>query len=71
MNEDTKQQEQKGNGVLPSVTNRTFKCLGCKHYGIVINDKGGTAKTCSVLKNDIRVIVDLDAPTCTDYVYGW
>jgi len=54
------------------VTNRTFKCLGCKHYDVkVVNDKGGTAKTCNVNKNDVRIIVDLDAPDCTDYVYGW
>ena len=61
-----------GNGVLPCVTNRTFKCLGCKFYSIkVTNDKGGTTKICNVKQNDIRAIVDLDAPNCTDYVYGW
>ena len=54
------------------VTNRTYKCLGCKHYDVkVTNGKGGTAKTCNVNKNDVRVIVDLDAPNCNDYVYGW
>lgn len=54
------------------VTNRTFKCLGCKFYDIkVTNDKGGTTKICNVKPNDIRAIVDLDAPNCTDYVYGW
>lgn len=57
---------------IGGVTNRTYKCLGCKHYDVkVINDKGGTAKTCNVNKNDVRIIVDLDAPNCTDYVYGW
>lgn len=54
------------------VNKRTFRCLGCKHYSIkVINDKGGTAKTCNTKFNDPRTIVDLDAPNCTDYVYGW
>ena len=57
---------------IGGVTNRTYKCLGCKHYDVkVINDKGGTAKTCNVNKNDVRIIVDLDAPNCTGYVYGW
>ena len=33
----TSKQEQCSIGV---VTNRTYKCLGCKHYGIkVVNDK--------------------------------
>ena len=60
------------NDYLHSVTKRTFRCLGCKHYDVkVINDKGGTAKVCKVRENDIRVIVDLGAPNCTDYVYGW
>ena len=54
------------------VANRTFRCLGCKHYDVkVVNDKGGTAKTCDVDKNGVRVIVDLDAPNCIDYMYGW
>jgi hypothetical protein len=57
---------------LGSVTKRTFKCLGCKHYDVkVINDKGVTTRVCKVKENDIRTIVDLDAPNCTDYVYGW
>ena len=57
---------------LHSVTKRTFKCLGCKHYDVkVINDKGGTTRVCKVKENDIRIIIDLDAPNCVDYVYGW
>ena len=57
---------------IVGVTNRTFKCLGCKNYGVkVIDGKGGIAKTCNVNKTDVRIIVDLDAPNCTDYVYGW
>lgn len=57
---------------IASVTKRTFKCLGCKHYDIkAINDKGGTARVCKVKVNDHRVIVNLDAPNCNDYVYGW
>ena len=60
------------NDSLHSVTKRTFKCLGCKHYDVkVINDKGGTTRVCKVKENDIRTIVDLDATNCTDYVYGW
>lgn len=55
-----------------NVTDRTFKCLGCKRYDIkVINDKGVTARICKAKQNDHRIIVDLDAPNCTDYVYGW
>ena len=57
---------------IHSVTKRTFRCLVCKHYDVkVINDKGVAVKVCKVRGNDIRVIVDLDAPNCTDYVYGW
>ena len=57
---------------IANVTKRTYKCLGCKHYSsTVINDKGGTANTCNSIRKDPRVIVDLDAPKCTDYVYGW
>ena len=57
---------------LGSVTKRTFKCLGCKHYGVeVVNDKGGIAKVCKIKENDTRVIVNLDAPNCTNYEYGW
>ena len=57
---------------LSGVTKRTYKCLGCKHYNVkLINDKGGTDRTCNVNKNDVRIIVNLDAPDCTDYVYGW
>ena len=53
---------------LTDVTKRTFRCLGCKHYDVkVINDKGVTAKVCKVRENDIRAIVDLDAPNCTDF----
>lgn len=60
------------NDYLHNVTKRTFRCLGCKHYDVkVINDKGGVSRVCKVRENDIRVIVDLDAPNCTDYVYGW
>ena len=58
--------------ILGSITKHTFKCLECKHYDVkVINDKGGTSRVCKVKENDIRIIVDLDAPNCTDYVYGW
>lgn len=54
------------------VTSRTLKCLKCKNYNIkVVNDKGGTAKVCNAKLNDPRIIVDLDAPNCTDFVYGW
>ncbi len=57
---------------IASVANRTFKCLGCKHYDVkVVNDKGGTTRVCKVKENDTRTIVDLDAPNCNDYVYGW
>ena len=57
---------------LGSVTKRTFRCLGCKHYGVeVTNDKGGTMRVCKSKKDDVRAIVDLDAPNCADYVYGW
>ena len=57
---------------LGSVTKRTFKCLGCKHYGVeVTNDKGGTVRVCKVKKDDIRAIVNLDAPNCTNYEYVW
>ena len=60
------------NGVLDSVTKRTSKCLGCKYYDIrVADDKGGILKTCEVNEDDPRAIVDLDAPNCTDYEYGW
>lgn len=55
---------------IQRVTNHTYKCLGCKHYNIkIVNDKGGTSKTCNVNKNDVRVIVDLSAPNCNDYVF--
>jgi hypothetical protein len=54
------------------VASRTFKCLKCKNYSIkVVNENGGTAKVCNAKINDPRIIVDLDAPKCTDYVYGW
>ena len=62
--------------IIGSATKRTFKCLSCKHYYVkVINSKGGTARACNVNNSDIRVIVDLDAPNCTDYTHmvgkGW
>lgn len=70
MKNETQKTEQPCN--IHSVTKRTFKCLGCKHYDVnVVNDKGATARVCKVKENNIRVIVDLDAPNCTDYVYGW
>jgi len=60
------------NGVLDSVTKRTYKCLGCQHYDIrVADDKGGILKVCEVREDDPRAIVDLDAPNCTNYEYGW
>ena len=58
--------------LVGAVTSRTLKCLKCKNYSIkVINDKGGTANVCNAKINDQRVIVDLDAPNCNDYTYGW
>lgn len=52
--------------------NRTLKCLKCKNYSVkVVNEKGETSRFCNAKINDPRVIVDLDAPKCTDYVYGW
>ena len=58
--------------VQTDVTSRTLKCLKCKNYSIkVVNEKGGTAKICNAKINDPRIIVDLDAPKCTDYVHCW
>ena len=57
---------------IGAVTSRTFKCLKCKNYSVkVINEKGGTSRVCNAKTNDPRVIVDLDAQKCTDYLYGW
>lgn len=72
MNDERGIEKDKGNGVLPCVTNRTFKCLKCKNYSIkVVNEEGGTSRVCNAKINDPRIIVNLDAPNCTDYVYGW
>lgn len=49
-----------------------FKCLKCKNYSVkVANEKGVTSRVCNAKINDPRVIVNLGAPNCTDYVYGW
>ena len=69
MNSNEPQNPQLNTG---AVTSRTFKCLKCKNYSIkVVNEKGVTAKICNAKINDTRIIVDLDAAGCTDYVYGW
>jgi RNA polymerase-binding transcription factor DksA len=53
-------------------TSRNYKCLKCKNYTVkVVNEKGGTAKVCNAKINEPRVIVDLDAPNCTDYAVLW
>jgi hypothetical protein len=57
---------------IGAVTSRTFKCFKCKNYTVkVVDENGGTAKVCNAKINDPRIIVDLEAPNCTDYVYGW
>ena len=59
-------------GVGNTKNSSGMECLKCKKYSIkVVNEKGGTAKICNAKINDPRIIVDLDAPKCTDYLYGW
>lgn len=51
---------------------RSYKCLKCTNYSIkVTNGNGGYARICNLKTNDPRIIVDLDAPNCTDYVHRW
>jgi hypothetical protein len=69
---EMEKEERTANDTKLAATIRTFKCLKCKNYTVkVVNENGGTAKICNAKINDPRVIVDLDAPNCTDYVYGW
>jgi hypothetical protein len=52
--------------------NRTYKCLKCKFYEIKVkNEKGGISRVCNFREGSPRIIVNLDAPNCNDYVYGW
>ena len=63
---------QKNQSCQTDVNSRNFKCFKCKNYSVkVVNEKGGTSRVCNAKINDPRVIVDLAAPNCTDYVYGW
>ena len=70
--EETSKNNETAQLGIGAVTSRTFKCFKCKNYSVkVVDEKGGTLKVCNAKLNDPRVIVDLDAPKCTDYVYGW
>ena len=53
-----------------SVNKRTYKCLECNLYDIKIGKtKNSIDRICTKLKNDPRIIVDLDAPNCNHYIF--
>lgn len=55
---------------INGVTQRTYKCFDCKHYDVKTGkSRGSVNRICNAIKNDPRIIVDLDAPNCNDYVY--
>ena len=69
MSKDNEQTETK-QCTIPSVRQRTYKCFDCKHYDVKTGKiRGSVNRICNVIKNDPRIIVDLDAPDCNDYVY--
>lgn len=55
---------------ISGVTQRTYRCFDCKNYDVKTGKvRGSVDRICSAIKNDSRIIVDLDAPDCNDYVY--
>ena len=59
MNTDNKNTETK---------QRTYKCFDCKNYDVQTGKiRGSVNRICNKIKNDPRIIVDIDAPNCNDY----
>ncbi len=47
---------------------RTYKCFDCKYFRIETGKvRGSVNRLCNATKNDERIIVDLDAPDCSNY----